>query len=76
MLLDTKFEKYYFLVKEKLTQQKFTFPWNEADEKKNCYFYNTYIGGTNFGFMNGGNHDDGYQPTITSYGMYILSNAA
>lgn len=26
-----------------------------------------FHGGTNFGFMNGGNQDDVYQPTITSY---------
>lgn len=26
-----------------------------------------YHGGTNFGFINGANHEDGYQPTITSY---------
>ena len=27
-----------------------------------------YVGGTNFGFMNGANYDPGnYQPTVTSY---------
>ena len=26
-----------------------------------------FIGGTNFGFMNGANHYDEYQPTVTSY---------
>jgi hypothetical protein len=32
--------------------------------------YNIFLGGTNFGFMNGAYivGDEGYQPTITSYG--------
>ncbi|XP_028403991.1 beta-galactosidase-1-like protein 2 [Dendronephthya gigantea] len=36
---------------------------------KNGSSINFYMfhGGTNFGFMNGGNHDAGYLPTITSY---------
>ncbi|MBN2057071.1 beta-galactosidase [bacterium] len=30
-----------------------------------CFYM--FHGGTNFGFMNGANHEKGYQPTITSY---------
>ncbi len=30
-----------------------------------CFYL--FHGGTNFGFMNGANHENGYQPTITSY---------
>ncbi|XP_071482743.1 beta-galactosidase-1-like protein 3, partial [Diadema antillarum] len=36
----------------------------EKGASVNFYMYH---GGTNFGFMNGGNYDGGYKPTITSY---------
>ena len=35
-------------------------------EGKNVNFY-MFHGGTNFGFWNGANHGNGYEPTITSY---------
>ena len=35
-----------------------------AGASVNLYLFH---GGTNFGFYNGANHEDGYQPTVTSY---------
>lgn len=36
------------------------------DQKASVNFF-MFHGGTNFAFWNGANHDDGYQPTVTSY---------
>ncbi|HAL19709.1 MAG TPA: hypothetical protein DCP17_03015, partial [Ruminococcaceae bacterium] len=35
-----------------------------------------FHGGTNFGFMNGANYADTYQPTVTSYdyGAFLTEN--
>lgn len=41
--------------------------FKELMEKKSSVNFYMFQGGTNFGFMNGANHDDIYYPTITSY---------
>lgn len=45
--------------------------------KLNASFnYYMFHGGTNFGFMNGANCDEGYAPTVTSYDYCALLNEA